>query len=246
MTKGVKAVILAAGIGSRLGDLTKDRPKCLLPIEDDLPLIDYQIMRLSRVGINEKDIFVIAGYKIDALRKHLSRRDVNLIYNPRFREWNNIYSFYLINEIPALNEKGDFVLLNSDLFFHGDILDYLLAHPKENCVVVDTGCKDLGGEKMKVSIEEDRVVRFGKDIPPDRAKGEYIGMAKFKMSSIAPFFEVMESLIREGKVDIWYEIAFNYALDRVYVGYVSSGDRPWVEIDTEEDYQFARRLAGEL
>ncbi len=246
MNSSFRAVILAAGIGSRLGDLTRDRPKCLLPIKHNLTLIDYQIMSLSKVGISERDIFVIGGHRIDTLKEHLSGKDVNLVYNSRFREWNNIYSFYLIKEISELRGKGNFVLLNSDLFFHEDILDYLLAHSGKNCVVVDTSCSDLGWEKMKVSVEGDMVVRFGKDIPPDRAKGEYIGMAKFEMSSIGPFFEAMESLIREGKIDIWYEVAFNYALDKVYVGYVSSGDRPWVEIDTVEDYRFAQRLAGEL
>jgi choline kinase len=52
----------------------------------------------------------------------------------------------------------------------------------------------------------------------------------------------MEELIRIGKTDIWYEIAFNYVLDKIDVGYIDIKGKPWIEIDTVEDYELAKNL----
>ena len=237
----MKAVILAAGIGSRLGNLTKIKPKCMLPIFDNMLLIDYQIEKLKEFGIKEENIFIIGGYKINTLREHLNKRRVKIIFNPKFREWNNIYSFFLIKNIPTITDNDAFILLNSDTFFHKDILRYLLNSPKHNCIVIDT-YKKLGEEEMKVIVENKRVVKFGKDISISLAAGEYIGLAKFNKSNLKPLFDIMEKLIKTGKTDIWYEIAFNYVLDRINIGYVETKAKPWIEIDTVEDYKKARNL----
>ena len=241
----MKAVILAAGVGSRLGNLTKDKPKCMLPILDDMLLIDYQIEKLKEYGINEKNIFVIGGYQINVLKKHLSKRDVNIIFNPKFKEWNNIYTFFLIKDISAITNDDNFLLLNSDTLFHEDILKHLLNYPKCNCIVLDI-YKKLGEEEMKVLVEDEKVVKFGKDIPVSLAAGEYIGLAKFKKSQLMPLFDTMKKLIKAGKTDIWYEIAFNYVLDKITIEYVDTQAKPWIEIDTVEDYKKAKGLGLKL
>ncbi len=238
-------MILAAGIGSRLGNLTKDKPKCMLPIIGGKLLIDYQIEKLKEYGIHEKDIFVIGGYQFDVLRRYLSERGVNVIFNPKFKEWNNIYSFFLIKEISTIANNDDFLLLNSDTLFHKDILRYLLSCPKFNCVVLDI-YKKLGKEEMKVLVEGDKIAKFGKDIPESLAAGEYIGLAKFKKSKLSLLFDVINKLIKSGKTDIWYEIAFNYVLDRINVGYVDTQAKPWIEIDTVEDYEKAKEMVRKL
>jgi len=241
----LKAVILAAGTGSRLGNLTQDKPKCMLPIIDNKLLIDYQIEKLKEHGIGEKDIFVIGGYQFNVLKKHLSKRRVNLIFNPKFREWNNIYSFFLINDISAIAYNDDFLLLNSDTLFHKDILKCLLSCPKVNCIVLDI-YKKLGKEEMKVLVKNGKIVKFGKDIPTSLAKGEYIGLAKFRKSELISLFDIINKLIKTGKTDIWYEIAFNYVLDEINIGYIDTQAKPWIEIDTVEDYEKAREVAKKL
>ena len=241
----MKAVILAAGVGSRLKNLTTDKPKCMLTIMDNELLIDYQIEKLKEHGILERDIFIIGGYQFDILREYLRKRDVNLILNPKFKEWNNIYSFFLINEISAIADNDDFILLNSDTLFHGDILNYLLNCSKSNCVVIDT-YKELGKEEMKVLIEDEKIIKFGKDIPESLAAGEYIGLAKFNKSKLDILFDTINKLIKSGKTDIWYEIAFNYVLDRIKVGYVDTQAKPWIEIDTVEDYEKAKEIVKRL
>lgn len=237
----MKAVILAAGVGSRLGDLTQDKPKCMLPVLNDTLLIDYQIEVLKKFGIDEDNIFVIGGHKIDTLRKHLNKRDISVIFNPKFKEWNNIYTFYMIKDIDEISNNDGFILLNSDTFFYQDILGYLLNTNKSNCVVIDSS-KKLGDEEMKVLTEGDRIIKFGKDISPDIAEGEYIGLAKFKKIDLEPLFDTMELLIQKGKTDIWYEIAFNDVLDKIDIGYTDTKGKPWIEIDDIKDYKRAIKL----
>ena len=239
----MKAIILAAGIGSRLGNLTKNKPKCMLPILNNIPLIDYQIEKLKEFGIREQEIFIIGGYKIDILKEHLKDRLVNIIYNPKYREWNNIYSFYLIKDI--INNKEDFILLNSDTFFHKEILKNLLETSQYNCIVIDTK-KKLDTEEMKVMVKENKIIKFGKDIPPNKANGEYIGLAKFRKLDLKPVFNTIEELLGKGKTNIWYEIAFNYVLEEITIGYVDTKEKPWIEIDTIEDYITAKQLSIKL
>jgi len=237
----MKAVILAAGIGSRLGKLTKDKPKCMLPILGNMKLIDYQIESLKKIGIKERNIFVIGGYRLEILKEHLKKRSINIVFNPRFKEWNNIYTFFLINRIPNIKDSDDFILLNSDTFFHQDILRYLLSCHNSNCVAIDT-YKKLGDEEMKVLVKEKRIIKFGKDIPPSIAFGEYIGLAKFKKGHLIPLFSIINKLIKQGKTNLWYEIAFNYVLDKLNLGFIDTKQKPWIEIDTVEDYYSAKLL----
>jgi len=235
----MKAVILAAGEGKRLGELTRSKPKCLLTVRDKT-IIEYQIEVLKWLGLGSSDIFVIGGYKFAKLKDFLGPSGVNLIYNGKHHEWNNIYSFYLIRGIRGI--YGDFILINTDTLFHRGILEGLSREfGKGNYVVVDTG-KELGEEEMKVIIEGGTVRRFGKDIDPAEAGGEYIGLALFNRELILPVFSTIEELIRRGLVHLWYEDALNRALDKVEIGYVPTFGLPWIEIDTPEDYRRAKEL----
>lgn len=237
----MKAVILAAGVSSRLGTLTKDRPKCMLPIFNKKTLIKYQIEKLKKMGIKEKNIFIIAGYKINVLKNHLKDTKVHIIFNPKFKEWNNIYTFYLISKITEISNNDKFILLNSDTFFHEDILAKLINASAVNCVVLDI-FKKLGWEEMKVLTKNNRVLRFGKDIPIEKATGEYIGLAKFRKGDLMLLFYVIERLIQNGNTDMWYEIAFNYITDKLEIEYIDTNKKPWIEIDTIEDYNKAKNL----
>ncbi len=232
----MKAVILAAGVGSRLGELTADKPKCMLNINGK-SLIHYQIETLKKHNINE--IYIIGGYKFDVLKNHIKNTDVALIYNPKYREWNNIYSFYLIKDIPHLTE---FILLNADTYFHENILKQMLKFEERNAVMLDA-FKKLGDEEMKVIVKDKKVKKFGKDIPVYAAKGEYIGMAKFNRNDLEVLFKTIEKLLIKGKTDIWYEIAFNYVLDELDIGYTETEGFPWIEIDNNEDYRKALSLS---
>ena len=93
---------------------------------------------------------------------------------------------------------------------------------------------------MKVLIENNKILKFGKDIQPEKADGEYIGIAKFNKNDAEIIFNKMEKLINEGKTDIWYELAINDALNKIIAKPIYTNGLPWIEIDTKEDYQSIR------
>ena len=232
----MQAVILVAGVGSRLGRLVNDKPKCLLDV-GGITILDYQINQLiNTINIKPSKIFVVGGYKFETL-KYLEDKKINLIYNPKYQEYNNIYSFYLINEYV----KEDFILLNGDTLFHPDILKNLGNIGKGTYFVVDNS-KRLGEEEMKVLIKEGRILRFGKDIPLEYANGEYIGIAKFDIKDAWIIFNKIKELIKQGITDIWYEIGINYVLNKIIAKPIYTNGLPWIEVDTPEDYKVAKQM----
>lgn len=236
----MKAVILAAGVNSRLIEVAKDIPKCLLEVRNTA-IIDHQIKLLISIGnLRLQDIYVVGGYKIQKL-DYLKDLGVNVVHNPKFEEFNNIYSFYLAKDF--VNE--DFILLNGDTLAHQKIMESLVKSNHKTAFVVDN-VKKLGLEEMKVFVKDDRVLRFGKEIGPKIAHGEYIGFAKFSLRDAIAVFDCMEELLNEGKIDIWYEEAINCVLDEVSAFAVYTNGLPWIEIDTPEDYRKTKELQREI
>src|SRR5829696_292138 len=101
----MKAVILAAGVGSRLAPLTNDRPKVLVEILGRSFLF-RQLDLLTRAGISNRDIVIVGGYKVNRVREELARGgyDCTVVVNERYEPWNNFYSL-LVAE-PALGDEG--------------------------------------------------------------------------------------------------------------------------------------------
>lgn len=229
----MKAVILAAGPSSRLGKLTLNIPKCLLKV-GETTIIDHQIELLTSIGrLGLRDIYVVGGYKVEKLG-YLRDYGVYVIYNSRFREFNNVYSFYLANDFV----DEDFILFNGDTFVHSKILEYLIDSKHRTAFVVDN-VKKLGEEEMKVLVRDDKIIKFGKEIDPTIAHGEYIGLAKFSLEDATVIFDCMEKLLEKEKTDIWYENAMNYVLDKINAFAVHTNGLPWIEIDTPKDYEKA-------
>lgn len=115
-----KALILAAGLGKRLGNLTKDIPKCLLPVGEQT-LIDFSLEALKENGV--KEIIIVSGFAHENLKAHIEKKwtekfSFKFIFNDKFKEYNNIYSAYLAKDY--LDDET--ILLNSDIIFHPEIL----------------------------------------------------------------------------------------------------------------------------
>jgi choline kinase len=229
----MKAVILAAGVSNRLRELVKDIPKCLLKV-GETTIIDYQIKLLTSIGkLRSQDIHVVGGYKIEKL-DYLKNFGAHVIYNPKFKEFNNIYSFYLANKFVS----EDFILLNGDTIADSRILKSLVYSNRATAFAVDN-VKKIGREEMKVLVRDNKILKFGKEIDPKVAHGEYIGFAKFSLDDAAIIFNCMKRLLEEGKTDIWYENAINHALDKINAFIINTNGLPWIEIDTPQDYDKA-------
>jgi choline kinase len=229
----MKAVILAAGVNSRLREVAKDVPKCLLRL-GSTTIVEYQIKLLTSIGrLRLQDIYVIGGYKIEKL-DYLKDFGVNVVYNPKYNKFNNIYSFNLANKFI----DDDFILFNGDTLADSRIFESLVNSNHKTAFVIDN-FKKLGREEMKVIIKDDKILKFGKEIDPKVAQGEYIGYAKFGLEDARVIFGCMRDLLKEGKTGIWYENAINYVLDKINAFAVYTNGLPWIEIDTPQDYNVA-------
>ncbi len=239
----MQAVILAAGNSARLGDLTKDRPKCLIEV-DGLPLISYSLAYLRAAGISE--VVVVTGYRGDVLRSALGAGlpglPVRYVDNPDYADTGSVISL-----LAAAREirSSPFLLLESDLLYHPDFLSVALGDHRDNVILVadPTG----SGDEVFICADEGGALSFlGKSAPDDiRADsiGEFAGITRLSRSALRDYCSAAETLRREDEARGHYEDLI-YAL--VEAGKISVHVRhcpglPWTEVDVPQDLERAKR-----
>src|SRR5262245_51307924 len=193
----MKAVILAAGQGTRIRSVHGEHPKCLIEV-DHTTILDRQLDALSMAGINE--VAIVVGYEKEQIINHVMTRKssgippIHFIENPSFALTNNIYSLWLALEWL----RGDsFIVLNADVVFDAEILDIAVRSEAPISMIVDPSWRD---ETMKVIIHGDRVIEMSKKISRELFSGTYIGITIFSRTIQKPFFEKMNTLISAGRV----------------------------------------------
>lgn len=110
----MNAIILAAGMGTRLRPLTNDRPKCLVAV-NGVPMVERQIQFLKEKGID--DITLISGYKAESLEYLKDRYGVDIVFNDRYDTCNNINSLYIVKE-----RFHDTYVLEGDVYMNKNVL----------------------------------------------------------------------------------------------------------------------------
>jgi choline kinase len=237
----MKALILAAGRGTRIRSVHGERPKCLIQFGPGAPtILEHQIDGLLSSGIAK--IGIVVGYERDQIIQHILasyRGDIarfQFIDNPAFAETNNIYSMWLAREWL----RGDsFVCLNADVAFDHRILPRAVSSPAPINMIVDPQWRD---ETMKVVIAGSRVIRMSKQISRSEFSGTYIGVTTFAARIQTRLFARIADLIRTGHEKEFFNVAVQQIADEgVQVGYTSTFDLPWAEIDDPGDLAFARR-----
>ena len=232
----MKALILAAGYGSRLAPLTDTLPKSLVPVNGK-PILFKQLEDLYENGVT--DITVISGYRANMLEAavHDRFRDVSIIESVDYRETNNMYSAYLAREAMAGDE---FLMMNADVFMDGTVIQSLLAFSAPNAIVTDIGF--YLDESMKVVEEDGRLVRISKQIPREEALGASIDVYRFSPEAGEAFFRKCAEYIEEkGERKLWSEVALNDILTEVEFKACPLNGR-WFEIDNLDDLAAAERI----
>lgn len=225
----MQGVILAAGKGSRMGDI--DTPKCLLEI-NEIPIIKHQINSFKKNGID--DILVVTGYKSEMIH-NLLNNEVKYVQNSRFNEMNNIYSVWLA--IQKLQD--DFVCVYGDLMFDEKILEKCLEIKNEIGLMVEPNTRD---ETMKVKIENKKIVAVNKQIEHNVANGNFIGMAKFSKKIIKIFFDEIDELITKN-VDGYYTLGIEGLIKKnIQVGYQFTNGLSWMDMDEMDEFEEAKKI----
>jgi L-glutamine-phosphate cytidylyltransferase len=226
----VKAIILAAGRGGRLGPVIGDRPKCLARL-GPRTLLERQIAALQHAGINR--ITVVGGYGIDLVRQSCPRT-VELVQNARYATTNSLYSLWLARHLLL----DGFIVLNCDVLFHPQMLSDLLTARCDDALLV-AARRDgapYGDEEMKVRIRRGLVSDIAKTLGEGDSDAENVGIARFSAAGALALVDHMNRIVASGEVREWLPRAFAaFAAERPLHA-VDSRGFPWIEIDFPEDY----------
>lgn len=248
----MKALILAAGEGTRLRPYTLDRPKCLVEV-NGVSLLDRQLAVLRREGV--ADITLIGGYRSNMLK----RPGLGLEVNPRYAETNMVWT--LFSAEPAL--QGDLVLAYGDIVYSRDILRALLALTADIAVAIDLDWEQYWRARNENPLDDaetlrmdaaGRIIEIGqKPVSLDQIQGQYMGLMKFSPRGLDilrdTFHRARAAGTLRGKSP---EKAYMTDLLQLMIdeGNALSAVRVqggWVEVDTVSDLESVvtrERLAG--
>jgi len=233
----MKAVILAAGRGTRISDVSKGAPKCLLRF-GEYTILDYQVSALLESGI--LDICLVVGYKQKLIfdyiiQQYPKSRDVfTFITNPHYAETNNIYSLWQAH--PWINNE-DFICLNADVLCHPRIIRPAVETTSDVSMIIDREWRD---ETMKVIMKDGHIIRMSKAVTQAEYSGTYLGITTFSARVVPNLFQEVEFLIKQGRVNEFFNVAVEQMISHgIVVNYTSTSGLPWAEIDDPSDLRWA-------
>ena len=246
----MQAIILAAGMGRRLGEHTQDNTKCMVEV-NGVRLIDRMLEQLSRLSLNK--VIIVTGYKGAKLRSHIGNRydgklRIEYIENPIFDRTNNIYSLSLAKD--RLRED-DTLLLESDLIFSDRLLDMITADPRPNIALVAKYESWMDGTMVRLD-QDCNIVNF---IPKKAFRfedtGEYyktVNIYKFSRSfSSDKYIPFMDAYCHALGNNEYYEQVLRVItlLDNSDLKALPIGGEKWYEIDDVQDLDIAEAIFAE-
>ncbi len=238
----MKAIILAAGTGTRLMPLTKDIPKPLLEI-GDISLMER--MMINCISNNVNEFVIVLGHKKERVMEKIEYLEkkypvkIETVENKKYSQTNTSFSVKL-----ATNQlDDDVIIINGDNVVDERIISGLLEI-NETALVVDNH-KHLNEESFKLRIEDNIIMEIGKEIDIDTASGEFIGISKVYKEDLPLFNSILDDLIAED-VQNYYDLAYKELSKRAEIRYFYTNGLKWTEIDDKEDWKYAHILIGEF
>ena len=238
----MKAIILSAGQGSRLGHLVDDRPKCLIDFSGRT-LLDRQLDTLEANGVEEA--VVVTGFHDGLVDEAIARRSggprVRTVYNPFYKVADNTGSLFMARE----ELSGDCLVWNGDTLVSRALMARVLANPQAGiCVTIDR--KDSYDEDdMKVVEKDGRLKAIGKRLELGAVNAESIGLLAFRGGGAEQFREAIDKAIRtpEGTT-IWYLRVIHQIAQSADVFTLDIHGEEWGEVDFPQDVEAARALTA--
>lgn len=246
----MQAIILAAGMGRRLGDLTRGHTKCMVEVNGQT-LIDRAIHQLSKLNLTR--LVLVVGYKGKELKEYIGNRyddilKIEYIENPIYDRTNNIYSLALAKDILC---EDDSLLLESDLIFEDSMLDMLVNHPDPNLALVAKYETWMDGTMVRIDSERN-IVNF---VPKAAFRFEDVSVyyktvniykfsKEFSQKEYVPFLDAYSKVMGNNE---YYEqvlrvitLVHNSTLKALPIG-----DKKWYEIDDIQDLDIASAIFSE-
>ena len=245
----MQAIILAAGMGRRLGEYTKDNTKCMVPV-NGVPLIDRLLGPLSRLKLDR--VVIVVGYEGGKLVKHIGElyTDLNIefVENPVYSRTNNIYSLWLAKDYL---QQDDTILVESDLIFDDVLLSMLIDNPFPNLALVSKYETWMDGTMVRIDSDCNIVNFVPKDAFDYSNAGKYYKtvniykfIKEFSTRKYVPFLEAYTKAVGNNE---YYENVLRI------ISFLNSSDlkalpvtnAKWYEIDDKQDLDIAEALFAE-
>ena len=243
----MQAIILAAGMGRRLGEYTKDNTKCMLPVNGER-LIDRTLKILCHQGI--KKVVIVIGYKGENLKSYIGDRyssqlDIEYINNPIYDKTNNIYSLSLAEEKMV---EDDTILFESDLIYEEDIVKQLIDNPWPNLALVAKWEYWMDGTVVKIDNENNILDFVSKDMFNFQNVDDYyktINIYKFsKEFAKEKYLPFLHAYCKAWGNNEYYEQVLKVLtfLSRTDLKALPIHDEKWYEIDDVQDLDIAETI----
>jgi L-glutamine-phosphate cytidylyltransferase len=245
----MRAIILAAGRGSRMGDLTSKAPKCLTMLAGK-PLLEWQLEALRGAGIAE--VGVVRGY----MAEKIASQGINRFENPRWAETNMVMSLVCAR---SWLEESDCIVSYSDIVYPASTVTKLVAAGGDLAITYDVNWRALWRERFADPLTDAETFRTdaegllteigGRAGSLDEIKGQYMGLLKFSPSA----WRTVAGILDELPAEVQNKLDMTSLLKRL----INAGVRintvpitaPWFEVDNEADlelYQAKARKKGGL
>lgn len=238
----MKAIILAAGVGSRIRPLTDNCPKSLLKV-GGRTILEMMISHIQDCGINE--VVFVLGYLQEQIKDYVDAQfpdlTVHYVINDRFAETNTGFSLMLTKDSV---DGCSFIKFDADVVFDKEILKRLIECEYDNCLCIDKNI-NLDAEEIKVIIEDqNRVIKASKTVNPKDAAGESIGIEKISSAAAKLLFAELEAMMADEKNhQEYYEAAYERLIGKNVVFHaLDISGLKWTEIDTKEDFATAEKI----
>lgn len=234
----MKAILLAAGRGTRISKRIADVPKCTLPVGNE-PMIRRTVEMMLSLSI---DPVVCVGYRKEKVYEALEGLPVAYYNNPFFDVTNSIGSLWF-----ARRELDDHaVIMNGDVFVSVELLNRLLAEERPVVMLADRSRVEAGDYFFYLD-DDQRIVKYGKGLPLEERSAEYVGLAKISKDFMPSFKGRLEELINSQQHNCWWEdVLYSYAESGTQAIETMDVDGDfWSEIDFIDDYERILRHVAE-
>jgi len=246
----MQAIILAAGMGRRLKELTADNTKCMIEV-NGVRLINRVLHQLDRLHLTR--VVIVVGYQGQKLKDYIAtltdiQTPIVYVENPIYDKTNNIYSLALAKEYLA---EQDTLLLESDLIYEDSVLHALTDDPRDTLVLVDKYESWMDGTVVKVG-PNDEILAFvpGKNFDFNDVSQYYKTVNLYKFSKefsnqkYIPFLEAYEMALGNNE---YYEQVLRVIamLDDPGIRAKRLNGQRWYEIDDVQDLDIAESLFAE-
>ena len=245
----MQALILAAGLGRRLGEFTAENTKCMLPV-NGTRLIDRMMRQLAALNLNR--IIVVVGYAAENLRQHIRQThpELNVVFveNDIYDKTNNIYSLWLARDLMAEDET---LLLESDLIFEDELLRLAVDSPEPSVALVAKYQTWMDGTMVRID-DDHNIVNFIPKTAFCYADTAFyyktVNIYKFSRSfTVDHYLPFLEAYIRVLGENEYYEQVLRVItlIDNSGIKALPVGSLNWYEIDDVQDLRIAETIFAE-